>query len=147
MDVRGVVQIADERSSVVYRSRFPLRVTPPLEMSDLIPRWTQPTTQPKCTRTLSPNTSPSISNTLYSRQKKGKEDCVNREIFDKNIQQRWGAYVHVAFYFTLDFNRMDTCMHSRIRTPASFSRARASPRKESPSEGGQRFCYRQYRDC
>ena len=31
MDVRGVVQIADERSSVVHRSRFPLRVTPPLE--------------------------------------------------------------------------------------------------------------------
>ena len=31
MDMRGEVHIADERSSVVHRSRFPLRVTPPLE--------------------------------------------------------------------------------------------------------------------
>ena len=31
MDVRGVVLIVDERSSVAYRSPFPLRVTPPLE--------------------------------------------------------------------------------------------------------------------
>ena len=60
------------------------------------------------------------------------------KILDKNILQQWGAYVHVVFYFTLDCNRMDTCMHSRTRTPTTLSRARAGPRKGSPSEGGQK---------
>ena len=58
------------------------------------------------------------------------------EIFDKNIQQQWGVYVHGAFYFTLDFNLMDTCMHSRIRTPATLLRARAGPRKKEVVEEG-----------
>ena len=70
------------------------------------------------------------------------------EIFDKNIKQQWGAYVHVSFYFTSDFNRMDTCMHSRITTSPTLSRARAGPRKKKvPTKGANEVSDRQYRDC
>ena len=78
---------------------------------------------------------------------RGKKDCVYGEIVDKDIKHRWGVYVYVALYFILDLNRRDMCMHSRITTRATLPRTRAGPKKEIPSKGGRRFCYRQYRDC
>ena len=72
-------------------------------------------------------------------------------MYDECRRQKYQASVeskvHVAFYCASDFYRMDTSMHSRMRTPATLLCARVGPRKGSPRERSQRCSCRQYRDC
>ena len=108
-------------------------------LSCLIPIWTQPTTRPICNQ--DDVACHLLLDLKYSctTDKEGQKICMYEEIFGKNGQHRWGTYVHVAFYFTLDCNRMDTCMHSRNNNACHAFALTCWPRKRKSQRRGPKF--------
>ena len=104
VDVGGVVQIVlynQVQRGVCIGRGSPLGNTSSSQFY-LIPRWTQTTTRPRCKQDAVACYLPLNLKYSCTTDKEGQKIVCVREIFGKNIKHHWGAYVHVAIYYTLD---------------------------------------------